>query len=80
MFSSLSDRERLAKLETIRQAMRDLLYITKPTKACSEHGDIWEHAALCSVDEQAEVLLKDLEQVELDFWNKYEESKEQSRN
>lgn len=59
--------ERQRKLEAIKANLFDLLYITKPIKACAGHGDVWEKAAQAQVPEIAEQMLKDIEQVEREY-------------
>ena len=75
--NNLSDRERKAKLEAIRESLKGFIYIVKPFNTVY---DIWERAAIAYVDEGAERLMQDLEQVEIDFLDRRFQAKEQSRD
>lgn len=69
---NLADREKLAKKGALVRGLLDLHYIL--------HGLETPPDFRKRVKEVADKMLSDLEWVETDFWNKYEEAREMSRD
>lgn len=73
---NMSDRIMEAKLEVIRQGMKDLLYIVRPMDIDAE---TWDKLCYPYLDGAAQAIYNGFNQVDIDFEDKWFQFKEQSR-